>query len=301
MENEPLEPAVLAVELFKEEDRQRRRSSTLAIVGVLCLVIGGGSVFAALRYAPEWFQDSPPIIATGPGDLKPLGPAQQQYVEPTDLPPNPGIEKKPDEAPPAQSEPGSPPPARDPQVPPFDPLAGGMIAGTPVPDGWKPGVDPTTITPEGTAEKAADAHLVTGRVGGGNPEDDANQLAATLRTAGASVRLAPHYSLAGGVIGVQVIATVPAKSVDGLLEKLGGGDKWTGAVDERNNRADGMLASRIRDLSSRKTQLLDKYQEDATEVTVVTEEIEKLNQGLSMVRAAKSPGVAVILIGIGSL
>lgn len=299
MENEPLEPAVLAVELFKEEDRQRRRTSTLAIVGVLCLVIGGGSVFAALKYAPEWFQDAPPVFATGPDSFKPLGQAQQQYVEPTDPPVVPEPDKKPEDQPPA--EPGAAPPVRDPSIPPWNPLNGEIIGETPLPDGWKPGDGTTTITPESSAEKPAEAHLVTGRVGGGNPEDDANQLAATLRSAGASVRLAPHYSLAGGVIGVQVIATVPAKSVDSLLKKLGGGDKWSGGVDERNNRVDGMLTSRIRDLSSRKSQLMDKYEEDATEVMVVTEEIDKLNQGLSMVRAAKSPGVAVILIGIGSL
>ncbi len=289
----------MAVELFKEEDRQRRRTATLATVGVLCLLIGGGSVFAALKYAPEWFQDSPPVFATGPNGLKPLGTAQQQYVEPTDPPVVPEPDKKPEDQPPAEPEPK--PPAGDTQVPPFNPLTGEIISETPLPDGWKPGDSPTTVTPENPTEKPAEAHLVTGRVGGGNPEEDANQLAATLRSAGASVRLAPHYSLAGGVIGVQVIATVPAKSVDSLLKKLGGGDKWSGNVDERSSRAEGMISSRINALSSLRSQRRETKFEDATEVIVLTEEINELNEGLKMIRAAKSPGVAVILIGIGSL
>ncbi len=63
----------------------------------------------------------------------------------------------------------------------------------------------------------------------------------------------------------------------------------------------GMLSTRIRELQFKETQMKDKYEEDATEVAVIREEIQKLNQGLAVVRSAKSPGVAVIVIGIGTL
>lgn len=309
MENEPLEPGVLAVELFKQEDRYRRRTSMFAIVGVLCALVGGGAVFAALKFAPEWFQSAPnPVVANGPGAQKPLDNPAKLYTEPTDSPI--GDPLKPENKPEVKPEETTKPPAGEAgptTISPFNPLNGAIINDTPVPDGWKPG-DPVPsgpgapqLNPEAPAAKPVEANLITARVGGGDPEGEANEVAAALRSFGASVRLAPHYSLAGGVVGVNLIATVPTKSVDSLMKKLGGGDNWKGPVGDRNDRATGMLASRIKELESRESQLKEKYTEDATEVTVVKEEIQKLNQGLSMVRSAKSPGVAVIIIGIGSL
>lgn len=309
MENEPLEPAVLAVELFKQEDRHRRRSSTLAVVGVLCAVVGGGAVFAAFKYAPEWFQSDPtPLVVNNGGVQPPLNNPAKLYTEPVDPPVSDPL--KPEDKPEVKPEDTPKPPTGESgptTISPFNPLNGAIINDTPVPDGWKPG-DPVPsgpgapqLNPEGPAAKPVEANLITARVGGGDPEGEANEVAAALRSLGASVRLAPHYSLAGGVVGVNLIATVPTKSVDSLMKKLGGGDNWKGPVSDRNDRATGMLASRIKELESRESQLKEKYEEDATEVSVVKEEIQKLNQGLSMVRAAKSPGVAVILIGIGSL
>ncbi len=311
MENEPLEPAVYAVEMYKQEDRQRRRSGTFAIVGVLCALIGGGSVFAAFKYAPEWFQSAPPLAINlpDPNVKSPENTNAGLYSEPSDL-------TKPIEEPvvPGETKPGAKPTENPPSslgeggMPPFNPLSGAIIGDTPVPDGWKPGDPlPSTPPPNLTSDnppaepKVEEANLITARVGGGDPESEANEIASGLRGLGASVRLAPHYSLGGSVVGVQIIGTIPAKSVKGLMAKMGGGDNWKGALSDRNNRAEGMLASRIKDLQAKEAQLKEKYVEDATEVTVVKEEIQKLNQGLSLVRSAKSSGVAIIVIGIGSL
>jgi hypothetical protein len=123
---------------------------------------------------------------------------------------------------------------------------------------------------------------------------------------GASVRTAPHYNLAGGVIGVQIIATLPATSVESAIGRLssagvGGADHWKGTPGSRADRVSGILASRIGELRKQESELREKYEDDATEVAVVREEIHKLNQGIAVSRSAKSAGVAVFLIGIGSL
>jgi hypothetical protein len=143
--------------------------------------------------------------------------------------------------------------------------------------------------------------LVTIRKSSSDPEGEAGAVASILQSAGASVRTAPHYNLVGSAIGVQVIATLPTSSVGSALAKLGSGERWTGGSSERADRIAGIFAARLRDLRAKEAELREKYEDDATEVVVVREEIQKLNQGLAMARAAKSPGIAVILVGIGDL
>ncbi|MBC8066591.1 MAG: hypothetical protein H7Y17_17305 [Chlorobia bacterium] len=313
MEREPLEPAVLAVELFKEENYYRRRSMTMGVVAVCCSLLGAVAVLAAVKFAPEWFAKPEAEKLVVIPLNKPTTPAQSLYTEPpagvldpekvvskTDVP------KGTTSGPPSDSSP-------------LNPFSGAIIGQTPMPDGWKPGDPPPPGTelpngqsptgqvgPPSNPPKSSDAILVTGRASGPDPEGDATAITSALQGAGASVRTAQHYNLSGSVIGVQIVATVPASSVSSVLSRLssagvGGADRWDGSVSERADRVSGMISGRIRDLRAKEAELKEKYEDDATEVVVVREEIQKLTQGLGMARSAKSAGVAVIVIGIGSL
>lgn len=187
---------------------------------------------------------------------------------------------------------------------------GGMIS-TNVPDNWGgtgqvpsgPISTPTNqIEPEKPVE---DATLVTARSAGTDAEGDADQIVSALRGIGATVLTAPHYSASGSIVGVQVVAAVPQKSVDSALAKLKGSGvsqtgKWSVSRSERSERVSGMLSSRIQELKAQESTLLEKYHEDATEVVVVREEIQKLNQAIGASRSRPSSN-ALIIIGVGVL
>jgi hypothetical protein len=305
MEREPLEPAVLAVELFREENRHRRRTGMIALAGLSCALVGGLAVLGAMKFAPHLFgeQTAPVQVATNP-PVKSQQLANDLYTEPKSepTPPPKGLKTK-EEPPKVAANPNSEPSG----TVPFNPLSGAIISRSDVPPDWKPGqaapptAGPKPPEPPDPAPKVSGAFLVTARVGGGDPESEAAGITSTLQGAGASVRAASHYNLAGGVIGVQIVATCPAASVDGLMAKLGGANKWSGSIDDRSGRVSGMISGRIRELRAKEAELKEKFEDDATEVAVVREEIQKLNQGLAMARSARSAGIAVIVIGIGSL
>jgi hypothetical protein len=306
MEREPLEPAVLAVELFREETRHRRRSGLLLFVGLGGIAIGvvvAAVAFNAMGKATP-ATSSPNLVASKPS-VKPQGVSQSLYTEPNTGPHSPvGDPKKPETPPKTNTAPPSGS-AGTPGTAPFNPLSGAIISRSDVPPDWQPGTEPPPgvepkAPPKQPPKSGSGATLITARIGGGDPESEAADITSTLQGAGASVRSATHYSLAGGVIGVQIIATCPASAVDSLVAKLGG-EKWSGSVEDRAGRVSGMLAGRIRELRAKESELKEKYEEDATEVTVIREEIQKLNQGLAAARSARSPGIAVIVIGIGSL
>jgi hypothetical protein len=313
MEREPIEPAVLAVELYREEVNHRKRAWALAGVAITCSLLGALGVLAALRFAPEWFGSTSTTQVAALPKQGPSNVAKSLYTEAPDTPKTPNQKKPEVPNPQKQTEPKKTPDQGN--TAPLNPFSGAIISRTPLPEGWKPGDPPPEGSPVNAGDKppeikdppkSSQAILITGRAGGGDPESSAEQIEAALRGAGASIRSAPHYSLAGGVIGVQIIATVPASSAEYVMSRLssagvGGADKWSGSTEERAGRVAGMLSSRIRELRAKETELKEKYEEDATEVSVIEEEIQKLNQGLGMVRAAKSGGVAVILIGVGVL
>lgn len=313
MEREPIEPAVLAVELFKEENYYRRRSMTMGLVAVCCSLVGAVAVLAAIKFAPEWFTkpEAEKLVVIPPN--KPTTIAESLYREP----PGSGLDsekvvKKTD----APVGPPSGPPT---DSSPLNPFSGAIIGETPMPDGWKPGDPPPAGTefpngqsptgqanPPASPAKSVDAILVTCRASGPDPEGDAAAITSALQGTGASVRTAQHCNLSGSVIGVQIVATVPAGSVSSVLSRLssagvGGADRWGGSVSDRDDRVTGMISGRIRNLRAKEAELKEKYEDDATEVVVVREEIQKLSEGLGMARSAKSAGVAIIVIGIGSL
>lgn len=305
MEREPLEPAVLAVELYREENRYRRRTGLTALAGIAGLVAGGVIATVALRNAQQEAAVGPSTkVATTVPPVKQQSVSNALYTEPKTEPAVPGQKPKTEEAPPKTAATGGQEPSG---TAPFNPLSGAIISRSDVPPDWQPGqpLPPKTeVEPpkkEATPPAQSGAFLVTARVGGGDAESEAANITAILQGAGASVRAAPHYNLAGGVIGVQIVATCPAGAVDGLLGKLGGADKWSGSVGDRSGRVSGMISGRIRELKAKEAELKEKFEDDATEVTVVREEIQKLNQGLAIARSARSPGIAVIVVGIGSL
>ena len=313
MEPEKIDPAILAVELYREEELHRRRTWFTAAIALSCTLLGAVIVLASVRFAPQWFAPPTVKVATVDPITKPAGPARVLYTEPKDPAITPG-EKKPVSSTPTQPA----PPVKDSQPnggssAPFNPFSGAIIGRSGVPDGWQPGQPhPEAGKPDAEPKKtatppqASEAILVTARASSGDPEGSAAEVASALQGLGASVRTAPHYNLAGGVIGVQVIATLPAASVESAIGRLssagvGGAGRWKGSPDARADRVAGILASRIGELRKQESELREKYEDDATEVAVVREEIQKLNQGIAVSRSARSAGVAVFLIGIGSL
>ncbi len=296
-----------------------KRSYAMLGVGLSCMLIGAAAVVAILMMAPGVFVKPPQntVVQLPKQNL----PAASLYTEPSvdpstfpDLPltePNAdGIGKLPTTPPeasgPAQAGAGRG--AGGMQVPPMNPFTGPLISG-PVPNEWQ-GSPPSGEIPSGPsnpppAKPAEDATLVTARSSGGDAEGDAAAIVSALRSSGASVHTAPHYGTNGGVVGVQVVASIPAKSMDSALSKLKSSGvsetgKWSVSKSERAERIEGMLSARVRELKAKETALLEKYYEDATEVVVVREEIQKLNQAIGASKAGPSSS-AVIIIGVGSL
>ncbi len=306
MDREPLEPAVLAVELFQEENRERKRHGALILLALSCAVLGGFGVFAFLKFMPTPEEPASPLISKPLLGDKPTQVATNLYAPPpTDQPlsdpntvPSPSTGTNP---PPSSGQPTQPPEESSP----FNPLSGAIISQSGVPQDWQPGQassnqDPSTNKTEKPPVKSEPVILLTGKLGGSDPQLDADQVAATLRGAGANVTVALHYNLAGSVIGANIIASVPPSGVSGISSMLGF-EPWKGSVEERLNTSSGLINGRLRELRVQEASLKAKYEEDATAVVVVKEEIQKLNQGLSIIRASKAPGSAIVVIGIGSL
>jgi hypothetical protein len=293
-------------------------------VGLTCLILGIGGTVAAILLAPQWFTKPPSqIVATQSMPPSLENRAATLYTEPK----LPGVNSFPNIPNPAGDDPGKPekpaelqptgpvaqgaPGPRGPStVPPYNPFGG------PIPENWNPSVSPSgagnlpqgeihspkpTVTP--TVESTT---FVTARGGSGaDAESDANQLVSTLQSHGAVVRTAPHYNLAGGVVGVQVVAAVPKKSMEAALSQLRSAGysqtgKWTVSPSERDERVSSMLSLRIQELKSAEAQLLAKYQDDATEVVLVREEIQNLNRAIGAAKSGKADR-GLIVIGIGSL
>lgn len=309
MEREPIEPAVDAVEFYKEEQSQRHRNWSVALIALGCSLLGAGAVLAAVRFAPHWFSPDPKQVVIQTPKENPVPPptAHKLYGESKDAVAAPvttegGAPAKVSTKP----APGKPAQGTSSDTTPLNPFSGAIISRTPLPEGWSAGSE--TPTPKddptpgpSTARKPIESVLVTIRTSSNDPEAEAASMASILQASGASVRSASHYNAAGSPIGVQIVATLPARSLDSALAKVGSGDRWTGEPADRAREVASIFSGRLRELRTREVQLREKYEDDATELVVIREEIQKLNQGLAMARAAKSPGVAVILIGIGDL
>jgi hypothetical protein len=308
MEREPNEIEVASLDLGNPRiGPTRSRNWSVALVALACSLIGAGAVLATMRLAPQWFSPAPlqtAHIETPAINPPPAG--QQLYVEPKD----PFVPETPKDPAKPAAEPGKPEnaPTTHPAAgtAPLNPFSGAIISRTPMPDGWAPGASdaPPKVAAEPRPEaapKSRDSVLVTIRESSSDPESQAAEIGSALRTAGASVRTATHYNAAGSPVGVQIIATLPASSLDRVLAKVGSGDRWTGEPAARAREVDGIFSSRLRNLRIKEVELREKYEDDATELVVVREEIQKLTQGMAMARGAKSPGIAVILVGIGDL
>lgn len=307
MEREPIEPGVLAVEIYKDEETHRRRSWSLAAVALGCSLLGAGAALAVIRLAPGWV--APDIGQRTVQSTVPVQPgpsATRLYAEPKNPEVAPEKQPEPTETvPPTKSQTGDAPVGNIP----LNPFSGAIVSRTPLPEGWSAGEPlPTNSHPSGEQPrenndaKPASGILVTLKLGSGDPEGEAADVTSKLQGSGASIRSATHYNLAGSAIGVQIIATIPEASLSAALAKLGHpGEKWSGPPGERADRISGIFASRLGELRARESELRKKYEDDATEVVVVREEIQKLNLGMAMARSAKSSGIAVVLIGIGDL
>ena len=297
----------MAVEVYRDELSHRRRNWSIVAVAVSCSLLGAAIVLGAVRLAPHWFNPPQPSVVEQGHEPKAPAPvvAQQLYKEPVDpkVVETPNTQVKPPE--PAT---GRKTPDPVPDTVPLNPFSGAIISRTPVPEGWTPGSESTApasrepgASPPPPPTKTAESTLVTIRRNTSDPEGEAADVASALRASGASVRTATHYNAAGSPIGVQIIATLPAGSLNSALSRVGSGDRWTGDPNDRAREVSSIFSSRLRELRTREVELREKYEDDATEVAVVREEIQKLSQGLAMARAAKSPSLAVILVGIGDL
>lgn len=314
-------PEITPVAIGQPIDEYIKKGPTttliLAIVG--SLIIGAGGVLAAFYLAPEWFvtpktahQITNPSVT--PSLDKPAGNAAALYT-PDKGTPAPGLTPDPLTNP-TTTDPGTTPPTEPPKT--------SEIPSQPVPGNWKPGDQPPVtgpITPGGlstspvsppvpgdlsTQSDKPEGNLVSARSSGGDVEVEGQEIVKALRSAGASVRSSPHFSLSGSMVGYQVIATVPAKSLSATLEKLKTAgvrisDEWKGPIDERRSIVSGMISSRISSLRSLESALKEKYEDDAVEIVSVREEIENLEKALSLSRNASSPGIAIIVVGVGAL
>ena len=308
MEREPNEVEVASLDLGNPQiGPNRSRNWSVALVALTCSLIGAGAVLAMMRFAPHWFSPAPVQGARveTPAINPPLA-GQRLYVEPRD----PIIPEAPNDPAKTAEEPRkieNAPTNHSPDgTAPLNPFSGAIISRSPMPDGWVPGTSdaPPKVAAEPRPEaapKSKDSVLVTIRESSSDPESQAAEIGSALRSAGASVRTATHYNAAGSPVGVQIIATLPASSLDAVLARVGSGDRWTGEPAARAREVDGIFSSRLRDLRIKEVELREKYEDDATELVVVREEIQKLTQGMAMARGAKSPGIAVILVGIGDL
>lgn len=72
-------------------------------------------------------------------------------------------------------------------------------------------------------------------------------------------------------------------------------DHWSGTNADRLDRLQGTAESAVSDLRVRRQELLVKYLDDAPQVTLVDQEIERIQRSLSALRAQKaSPGTAIV-------
>ncbi len=305
----------LAAELYRAEREHRTRWIVGGVGAIVCAVIGGGIVLAVVLLSPNLLRPAPPVVVKNElGSIKPTIPNVATYHPDAEPPKTPPAKDPP------KSEPNAakPPVAQGPsKMPPFNPFEGG-----PVPGDWQkgklppikgnigvkpdegPGETPKVPTP---TQDDSQATLVTARSGGGDAESDAEAIVKALQNAGASVRSANHYGGSGSIAGVQIVASLPAASLENAKTHLQSagvnvGDPWQGAPTERASRLSSILSDRIAELRKARTTLLEKFLDDAPQVTQVDEEIQKLNQCLGMARInGKSPKIAIIVIGVGAL
>ncbi|MBN9502165.1 MAG: hypothetical protein BGO01_18965 [Armatimonadetes bacterium 55-13] len=314
-----------AIDLYSEDRARRKRTIQLGIGAFFCAVLGAGTVLAVVFLTPNALNRpaAPVQVAVNPpvkqeenlvSAYQPDKPTSTEPTEPTKNEPEKKDEAKPETKPQDSPNPSAPAPSH---VPPFDPFNG-----EPVPEGWAKGrlngeidvqpergaqIDPDRVPPPIKEKTPEPARLVIAKSGGGDPESDAQAIVRALQSAGASVRSSSHYSPSGSVVGVQIVATLPATSLDSAKSRLQSagarvGEDWKGELGERNTRAENAIATRLSALRNKKLELLQKYLDDAPQVTQVEDEIQKLNQCLGAARlGGKSAKNAVMVIGIGTL
>jgi len=309
MDEQPLEPAVVMAEHYIAEDGHRRKSVGLWLGAFLAAVGGAAIVLLVVANAPQWFFKPQTVVIhdspAKPAPVKNQAIAMQSYASDASNP-------KPT---PVQS---SGPGTVAKSSPPSNPFAGAKIQTEPMQGNLPSGpvgeggsyapINPPLPQGETNSTPAThDAKLVIARSSGGDVEGDSEQIASALRGAGASVRIAQHYNLAGGLTGSQIVATIPAASLDSATARMSAvgahaSDRWSGPVGERGGRVAGMISTRIGELRKSEAELKEKFEDDASELTAVREEIQKLNQCLSAVRSVGSSSkIALILISVGSL
>jgi hypothetical protein len=308
MDEQPLEPAVVMAEHYIAEDGHRRKSIGLWL-GAFGAAMGGAAlVMLVVANSPQWFfKPQTVVVHDAPAVGQPLknqSQAVSKYV--------PDIES------PEVATVAGPPRQSHPSKPPANPFAGARIQTEPMQGSLPSGpvgnggnyapINPPVPQGEATSKLGSqEAKLVIARSSGGDVEGDSEQIAQALRSAGASVRIAQHFNLAGGLMGSQLVATISVDALDSATSKLSAvgahpSDRWSGPVGERGGRVSGMISSRIGELRRAETELKEKFEDDASEVMAVREEIQRLNQCLSAVRAVRrSPKIAVILVSVGSL
>jgi hypothetical protein len=261
------------------------------MVAVSSFVLGGVLVGILLSQRPESALESGQGIAgySVDADFQPKSNQGVPKVDSEATPPTP--EGKPVAGKPAPQTTAEKKSAATPKVPELPPVA--AESGPPQPlDGqirFDPNLQPIVpqVSPEVRIEKAETelrkegVGMVTMTVGG-----DASSLERKLsEIARARKGLAQTYHT-GEERGTLVF--VPDSELNAAVSAIGGAasEEWRGSASARRSRLVSDYRRQLTELNSRRAQLLVKYFEDATEVKVVDEEIERIQKGIRQLEPA---------------
>lgn len=289
-------------------DSTRRPSSPRANLGLqralfllLGVALGGGLVLGTLA----WARREAPRVADRrpPATVEPNLPRGHENAVQNSVPPKPTAD---DGAPPkgatplaAKPNPGNEGPgnAGPGKAPPPKQISG-TIPDAPLSSGTSPfNPGPIFVSPDEKASPKTTLVDVRLSVSDGDKALSQAQVVAA-KAGGVAIQFDEHAS-EGPATGALLF--VPQNRLADAEKALGGvgsiviKDHWSGTNADRLDRLQGAAESAVSDLRVRRQELLVKYLEDAPQVTLVDQEIERIQRSLSALRAQKaSAGTAIL-------